>query len=142
MARRDAGSRRTARMKAFATTGDFDPAVMSARRSYLKQPAMLLPFALLTAGWLGSFIIRGVRRVLSFPRTRAAGAAHNHVRGLRLLSSGRALHRVGPLCALGPLGGGETDVRPRSAGGVAIATGGPQINLMMMAARAPAAVQQ
>ena len=88
--------------------------VMSEKR-FSWQPAVLLPFALLTAGWLGSLSF-AARRVFGVPRT-LTGAAHNDVRGLRLLSSDRALHRVGPLC-VGAVSGGEAHVRPRSKGGV------------------------
>ena len=64
--------------------------------------------------------LRGVRRVPGVPRT-LAGAARNHVRGLRLLLSCGSLHRS-RFVRLGAVSGSKAHVRPRSAGRVAIAT--------------------
>ena len=61
------GSKKTLRMKAFATTGDFEASDVG-ETVLLKQPAMLLPFALLTAG--GSVVYHSRRSSrFSFPGT-------------------------------------------------------------------------
>ena len=56
---------KNSRMKAFATTGDFEASDVG-ETVLLKQPAMLLPFALLTAGWLGSLSFAAFVAFLAF----------------------------------------------------------------------------
>jgi len=53
------------RMKAFAQTGDFESMDVG-ETVLLKQPAMLLPFAVLTAGWLGSLACAAFVAFLAF----------------------------------------------------------------------------